>query len=483
MTEIPEFDVPDSERDAETKSRGFGIRAKLFTAFCGFAALTIIASLVAWLVFTTIEQSVDEVTQESVPGMVDALALAKKVADIAAAAPKLATSSTQEELAVERAALAQDLEQFADVSASLDKAGFFARAENQTGARVEELSAQLGKLKDSVERRLSLKNRREEITAAMQKAHADFSETLEPLVDDAVFSLVINGEKVMVENSSSTTNLVEDGIANIDRLLSISAAANLAAGLIAEAAAVTDPVQLEPIRERFLSAGFEIDRELARLPDIPRTSELRDASIALLGLGRGKRNIFDQRGTELARKKVEGRGSSELKKDLDQRHNRLLLLLTPMVDDASFDLVLATERVTNSGERAISGLIEGNVNTLSQVLTIRAEGNLAASLLSDAAVLSDEQRFTPLQDRFTAVEARLMTLLEESKGAAYYSNLSSATKALLEHGHGNESIFSLRSSELAEEKFGQSLLEQSRALALQLSDSVARIVSEAPVSQ
>ncbi len=457
--------------------RSLGIRAKLFIAFSGFAGLTVIASLVAWLVFVIIEQSVDQVTQKSMPGMVDALALSKKVADIAAAAPMLATSNSHEKLAEEQATLAKDLQQFVNVSQSLAQTSKIDQRQQQIGPVAAELEMQLSALGSIVSQRLDLQHKRQVKTAAVQTAHARFNEALEPLIDDAVFNLVISGEKVMLNNSTSITRLVENGVSGIDALLSINAATNLAAGLIAEAVVVIDPIRLEPLKERFLSAALMIDRNIAKLPDNPRTLALRRASNSLLDLGLDHTSVFTApAGQQLAR------DSAADRQVLDNRHNQLLLLLTPMIDDATFDLVMATEQVTTHSEAAISGLIEGNVNTLSLVLTIRAEGNLAASLLSEAASLSNDALFTPLQDRFIATKARIATLLPRAKAAIYYDELNKVLETLLTLGGGTESLFKLRRDELEAQKIAQTTLDSSRAHALQLSDLVAEIVAQAQTS-
>jgi hypothetical protein len=63
----------------------FGIKAKLFLAFFSLAALTALASAVAWYVFRDIDRAVTRVTVESVPGIITALSAAEKSAEIAAA--------------------------------------------------------------------------------------------------------------------------------------------------------------------------------------------------------------------------------------------------------------------------------------------------------------------------------------------------------------------------------------------------------------
>src|SRR6516165_4423742 len=83
----------------------FGIKAKLFLAFCSLAGLTALASAVAWYVFRDIDRAVTRVTAESIPGIITALSSAEKSAEIAAAAPALMAAGTQAERVLEEAKL------------------------------------------------------------------------------------------------------------------------------------------------------------------------------------------------------------------------------------------------------------------------------------------------------------------------------------------------------------------------------------------
>ena len=112
-----------SRRAASTHARVLGIRANLFLAFGTLAGLTLLACIIAWIVFWTIDRSVTRVTQERVPTMVDALALAKTVADLSALAPAIMASGSHDELAIEKANLEASIQRFTDLTASLDRAG------------------------------------------------------------------------------------------------------------------------------------------------------------------------------------------------------------------------------------------------------------------------------------------------------------------------------------------------------------------------
>jgi len=454
-----------------------GIRAKLFLAFVGFAALTVAACAVAWLIFTTIERAVNRVTQESVPGMVEALALSKTVADISASAPALFASSNQEELAAERANLEREVDNFTEIAAALGRAGRFEEGERPIADAAVDLLTELDGLAESVEARLALKRRRESITADLHEAHTQFNETLEPLVDDAVFDLVITGEKVMADNTESINNLVDDGVSRIDHLLSINAAVNLAAGLMGEALNVANPILLEPIHERFLSASLAIERGLRQLPEGPRTEAVTRACASLLAVGR--EGLFSAGAAGGSGRALSSGGGGARAELLSQRHEQVLFLLTPMIDDAAFDLVMTTGDLTDGSEKAISGLIDGNAEILSLVQTAQAEGNLVASLLSDAAVANDENLLELLVERFTASRAHLESVLGKVEQAGFYDDLSRSTNALLDFGGGDASIFDLRRSELQQLAAGEASLDASRALSRQLGEHASAIVASA----
>ena len=477
----PKLDLGNTRQIDAVSSppRALGIRAKLFIAFCTLTGLTIIACVVAWLIFATIDRSVTHVTRDSVPGMVNALALAKTVTEISAIAPTIMSSTGQQDLADQEDDIERLIAQFRDISAALDASGHGDVGDDQIGDVANLLAAQLGKLAAAVDRRLDVTHQRKNLAIAVQNAHARFSETLEPYIDDAVFDLVITGENVMSENSTALTSLVEEGVSEIDHLLSINAAANLAAGLMAEALNATDPVAIEPVRERFLSAALAIERSLAQLPSNADTNALHRACDALLAFGRGRGNLFDDRVSALRTGQPIANDTSEINRLLKSTHERLLLLLTPLIDDAAFSLVMTSEDVTARSDQAISGLIEGSVNTLSLLLTVRAEGNLIASLLSDAGVAANESLMLPLEDRFAATASRVDRLLQQLDASGLDSRISAVAQALLELGRSNSGMFDLRRQELHETTLGQAALDSGRTLSIQLNESVGEIVARA----
>lgn len=457
-----------------------GIKAKLFLAFGGMAILTVGASAVAWYAFTDIERSVTRITAESVVGMAASLRLAEKSAEITATAPALIASRNQEERAQEQERLVQRLDEITAVTERLKVTGV---AEARLANLIEiegKIATELKALDGAVAQRLRLGAQRETAVADLAVVQTKFQNALEPLVDDAGFNLVTASEEVTAKSKEAITGLVEGGVTALQALLTLRADGNLAASLLGEAAHVDDPALLQPIQERFSAAAAAIERSLEASPQSPENERLREASKALIALGTGADNVFEVRSQEL-RALAETRHPLQVRREgmtaaVEAAHRALLEMLTPMVDSAGFDLVTTSEDVTAKSAEAITGLVEGGVNTLQVLLTLRAEGNLAAGLLTEAAGVPDPSSLRPLQERFVAAASQAEKLLAQLPAAVDDDALKSLTEELIAFGTSAENIFDLRREDLRQSAVAQASLQANNALVLRLGKEVAELV-------
>ena len=460
----------------------FGIKAKLFLAFFSLAALTALASAVAWYVFRDIDRAVTRVTVESVPGIVIALSSAEKSAEIAAAAPALMTVGSQEERILEEAKLEERARALVALIKDLissnvppEKTLALSKIERETTTKIKELNS-------AVEKRLRLETGRQATIRGLSVAHANFLIAIEPLIDDSVFNLVTRGEDVTAKSIKATTNLVEGDVSKIDKLFTINAEGNLAAGLLAEAAHVSDPALIQPIRERFLAAAATINRGLQLLPGGPEATPLRDRVERLLALGAGADNMFDLRERTL-RAASGDRHSLDANEhqlsSLKTTHESLLLTLIPMIDDAAFDLVLTTERVTTNNRKELTEFIDVSADVLQLLLTLRAEGSLAVSLLEQAASTSNVNLLQPLNERFVAAKEHVEQTLRQLPPSPEAAQVQKAASMFIDSGKGDDGVFDLRRAELQQIAAAQSALAGSRALASQLGDEIGGLVAAA----
>jgi class 3 adenylate cyclase/phosphoglycerate-specific signal transduction histidine kinase len=457
-----------------------GIKAKLFLAFGGMTMLTVGASAVAWYAFTDIDRSVTRITAESIVGMAASLRLAEKSAEITATAPALIASHSEDERAKEQEKLVRRLNEISAVTEGLKVTGMaeatFANLIEIQGKIATELKA----LDGAVAQRLRLSAQRETAVADLAVVETRFRDSLEPLVDDAIFNLVITSEEVTAKSKEAITGLVEGGVNALQALLTLRAEGNLAAGLLGEAAHVDDPALIQPIRERFSAATAAIEKSLKALPQSPENERLDEASDALIALGGGADNVFEVRSQEL-RAPAETRHSLQVKREgmtaaMEVAHRTLFETLTPMVDDAIFNLVITSEEVTAKSKEAITGLVEGGVNALQALLTLRAEGNLAAGLLNGAAGVPDPSSLKPLQERFVAAASRAEKLLAQLPATADEDALKGLTEKLIAFGTSAENIFDVRREELRQIAVAQASLQANNSLVLRLGDEVAELV-------
>ncbi|WP_246583398.1 adenylate/guanylate cyclase domain-containing protein [Bradyrhizobium iriomotense] len=457
-----------------------GIKAKLFLAFGGMAMLTVGASAVAWYAFTDIDRSVTRIAAESIVGMAASLRLAEKSAEITATAPALIASRSEEERAKEREKLVRRLNEISAVTESLKVTGM-TEARFANLIEIEgKIATELKTLDGAVAQRLRLSAQRQTAVADLAVVETKFQNALEPLVDDASFNLVATSEELTAKSKEAITGLIEGGVNALQALLTLRADGNLAASLLGEGAHVDDPTLIRPIRERFSAAAAAIEKSLEALPQSPENRRLRESSKALIALGRGTDNVFEVRSQEL-RAPAETRHSLQVKREgmtaaVEVAHRTLFETLTPMVDDAGFDLVTTSEDVTAKSTKAITGLVEGGVNTLQVLLTLRAQGNLAAGLLNEAAGVPDPSSLKPLQERFIAAASRAEKLLAQLPAAADNDALKGLTQRLIAFGTSAENMFNLRREELRQIAVAQASLQTSNSLVLRLGKEVAEVV-------
>lgn len=457
-----------------------GIKAKLFLAFGGMAMLTVGASAVAWYAFTDIDRSVTRITAESIVGMAASLRLAEKSAEITATAPALIASRSQEERVEEQERLVRRLNEISAVTEGLKVTGM-AEARFANLIEIEgKIATELKALDGAVAQRLRLSAQRQTAVADLAVVETKLQNALEPLVDDASFNLVATSEEVTAKSKEAITGLIEGGVNALQALLTLRADGNLAASLLGGAAHVDDPALIQPIRERFSAAAAAIEKSLEALPQSPENRQLREGSKALIALGRGVDNLFEVRSQEL-RAPAETRHSLTVKREamtaaMEVAHRTLFETLTPMMDDAAFDLVTTSEDVTAKSTKAITSLVEGGANTLQVLLTLRAQGNLAAGLLNEAAGVPDPSALKPLLERFVAAASRAEKLLAQLPAAADTDALKGLTERLIAFGTSAENIFNLRGEELRQIAVAQASLQANNSLVLRLGKEVAEVV-------
>jgi class 3 adenylate cyclase/phosphoglycerate-specific signal transduction histidine kinase len=446
-----------------------GIKARLLAAFGAMALLTLSATGVAWYAFSDVKRSVAAITKESVVSMAASLRFAEKSAEITAIAPALMAAGNEQERLRQASALTQRLDELAGLADALRAAGVAEERLARLGEIAKGIASGLDGLSGAVARRLLSTAQREASLAGLLQTHDQFDQALEPLVDDAGFNLIVASDQVTAESKDAIAKLIEGGVNELQALLTLRAEAHLIAGLLSSAANADDPALIGPVHERFEAAAATVDQALRALAQSSDSDRLRTASGALVQLGIGAENLFDLRLQELAAQ-ADLRDSMQAKRSaiavaVDGAHNAVLRTLEPLIDDASFNLVLAGEETSAGRLDGIDGTLEDQITRFQALLNERADSDLVAAILAAAALETDQAQMQPLRERFVAAAANAQKSTENLPDGPERARLNDANAALTALGSGDDNLFDARAQELRAATVMRETLQAKRATA------------------
>jgi methyl-accepting chemotaxis protein len=284
--------------------RVFGLRYKLFAAFGVVAATTVAASAVAWIAFTSAGNTIQDITARRVPSVVASLQLARVTADTAATAPALAAANDEAERHHLHSALqdkeAAVQEQLIKLMDSTETA-----ATEQLQPLAAELSTKLNELNAAVQERIVVGQQKATHAAALRSAHEKFLQTIAPLVDATGFNLVVGLQSVSEKSAAQDiarrlTDLADKEVSSFEAMLRLVSEANLIVGILVEAASLPQAELLNPARDRYVASKTRLAKALETAEKVEANEGRKTASLALLGFGEGKSDLFDLRRRELA---------------------------------------------------------------------------------------------------------------------------------------------------------------------------------------
>jgi len=151
-------------------------------------------------------------------------------------------------------------------------------------------------------------------------------------------------------------------------------------------------------------------------------------------------------------------------------HQDLLEEITPIVDDANFDLMMASR----ARENQISGDL---LESLRRLLEVEAEANLLAGLLIEASLLDDIARLQPLHDLIGAAHRKIESNLEALGDAGKRNKLIVLYDRLAAMA-GNNGLVALRSRELSSQYESELAFTATQFEATKLKQAVDRLVEQ-----
>ncbi|MES9962085.1 MAG: ATP-binding protein [Candidatus Sedimenticola sp. 20ELBAFRAG] len=331
-----------------TTSARIGIRGRLFAAFGLVAMATVAAAIVAWISFTRLGDTLDDMAGRSVPAVTYAAELAEQGGGIIGTAQALAAAQNENErkrawelLAIRLQGMNALLEATSKGDDNKDLLVDF-RKDMVT------LQSNLQHLNFVVRQRLERVARKEELSERLRWASADFLDEVEPMIDDTRFN--INLALSRVGESSILTAHLENELARQRALFMINADGSLLAELIGRAENIPSLDALKGTELYFHEVESRINENFQTIEKVPGALSLRQSIKDILAFANSPQGLFQIRTQELA--------DIESEKELLVKNQLLLQHLDALISER---VSWESSRALDAAERSRTSIQQGRL--------------------------------------------------------------------------------------------------------------------------
>ena len=283
--------------------RGFwrvrkSIAAQLYVGLGGAVALTMGASIVAWIIFGRVGDTQGQINEGSMSDMAAAFRIAQRVSALADSAPRLTLAQSPSEFEIVQAEV--DLVR---TSFEVSLTALAARRGESEGIRRvrvwgRTMTSNIELIGQLVARRLELAELSATVRGELQAVDARLAIIFETVIDDQFFG-TFTDRRALDERSSPRALHCTDDEVDRCRIGELKEGVAIGRQLRASAFAVSDPDLLELLRERYEAASSELERNLVMLSMEGLGSEVVGLFERLAALSVGENGVFDVRAREL----------------------------------------------------------------------------------------------------------------------------------------------------------------------------------------
>ena len=280
----------------------YRISSQLYLALGGAVCLTFAAALVGWFSFDQVGDAQNRVNERSVPDLAAAFDVAQFSSALVADAAALPTATNSDEVAVVTERIENAHRAFEEQLAILES-----RADESEKERFDRIRAysdtlllNIGDMKEGISERFALEQQSDSRQGELTDLRFQLAHIVTPARDDQLFYTVTGYRHLGEPPADEVAYRAEDELTRFHYLSELQSNVNIATQILASASTVSDPSLIEPLRERFESSVFHINRNLSRLAGTEIHSELEPLFFRLLELGQGDANNFELRARQLA---------------------------------------------------------------------------------------------------------------------------------------------------------------------------------------
>lgn len=463
----------DSHKESDSQSF-FGVRAKLLMAFSIIAATTVAASTLGLYSLSNIEQSITEITGDTVPSMTTAMMLSQKTGSLKSAMPLIAISSNEDD----KNALTQTLQnQVKEIVELGTQVGGIAKLDEVTAKLSQQLSEMSLLASESIRHSETLTKDMKEVVTT----HSTLDKQLLSDVDDLGFNLIIESEDATANSLEALDHLINESLVHLNAALSLQSNTNslLLSYSVAASSQYSKVVSSELAKSKVLAD--KIRNHIETIGDDEVNADVKLLIQKLIANGLDDTGVFNAKMDKLNNLPTV-RSTESLLSESTGYLDKINETLATAIDSLYFELVIAAETVKETNSTTIPLLMDPGVSNLRLLLEYRANNNMLLGLLAESAQTDLVEKLIPIQERFTAVEGSVLeslSLLESlDNGPALIADIGS----MLAFAKGDGGVLASRKKLLnAHTSFNNKMSEANESLDLLL-ESVTQQVDTAKLS-
>ena len=279
----------------------YRISSQLYLALGGAVCLTFAAALVGWFSFDQVGDAQNRVNERSVPDLAAAFDVAQFSSALVADAAALPTATNAEEVAVVDERISEAHRAFLEQLSILEDRAGESEAErfDRIRAYSDTLLLNIGDMKQGISERFALEAQADARQTELTELRTQLDHIVAPARDDQLFYTVTGYRHLGEPPSEEVAYRAEDELTRFHYLSELQGNVNIATQILASAGTVSDPSLIEPLRERFESSVFHIDRNLSRLEGTEIHLGITPLFSRLVDLGQSDDNSFELRARQL----------------------------------------------------------------------------------------------------------------------------------------------------------------------------------------
>ncbi len=469
--------MPDRQ-DGTPRSRRMGVRGKLLLAFAGMAGMTVAASIVGLTSFSAVERPLTQIVGTGLPEMELAKRLSGESSGIAAAAPVLAAAESQSE---RERVYGEIMGNGKTLGALVEELASHRSGDPRIGelrSKTEGLIATLEHGNAAANQRLSVRGTREAMAVDLAKSYDAFLASLAPLTERAGATLRSKGETL--DNSTERDmNALGDAVRSLITMYEVRGDLGVASESLTRAGSAETAFAVTQHQQSYLESAARIVSATAQIGD-RLSKEASDGLDAFFQLGDGATGVFDMRRKALelpvgsAERDALRQKTAEVLAEAARRQASLLEQMESPLMRLKAEIKLSSVNVRSQTRDSMQDLLGDGLARFRTYLELSTYAAATVGALNEATQAPNAERLTMLETRFTtaakAMEERLKAL--QATGDDGLPKLVKSAEVLAGFGKGDNSLFTLRRSELAAAEENEKVLAENRQIARQFAGMV-----------